>query len=60
MTFDVIATGSTGNAVVINGSILIDVGVPFKSLEAVKKDLKLVLKQKKSLLLKIFLKMVYL
>ena len=43
MTFDVIATGSTGNAVVINGSILIDVGVPFKSLEAVKKDLKLVL-----------------
>lgn len=24
MTFDVIATGSTGNAVVINGSILID------------------------------------
>lgn len=43
MTFDVIATGSTGNAVVINGSILIDVGVPFKALEAVKKDLKLVL-----------------
>ena len=43
MTFDVIATGSTGNAVVINRSILIDVGVPFKALEAVKKDLKLVL-----------------
>lgn len=43
MTFDVIATGSTGNAVVINGSILIDCGVPFKYLEAVKKDLKLVL-----------------
>ena len=43
MTFDVIATGSTGNAVVINGIILIDAGVPFKALEAVKKDLKLVL-----------------
>lgn len=43
MTFDVIATGSTGNAVVINGNILIDCGVPFKALEAVKKDLKLVL-----------------
>lgn len=43
MTFDVIATGSTGNAVVINGSILIDCGVPFKALEPVKKDLKLVL-----------------
>lgn len=43
MTFNVIATGSTGNAVVINDSILIDVGVPFKALEPVKKDLKLVL-----------------
>lgn len=43
MTFDVIATGSTGNAVVINGDILIDCGVPFKALEAVKRDLKLVL-----------------
>lgn len=43
MTFDVIATGSTGNAVVINGNILIDCGVPFKALDAVKKDLKLVL-----------------
>lgn len=43
MTFDIIATGSSGNAVVLNGNILIDVGVPFKKLEAVKKDLKLVL-----------------
>lgn len=43
MTFDVIASGSSGNAVVINGEILIDVGVPFKALEGVKKDLKLVL-----------------
>lgn len=43
MTFNVIATGSTGNAVVIGGSILIDCGVPFKALEPVKKDLKLVL-----------------
>ena len=43
MTFEVIASGSTGNAVVINREILIDVGVPFKALEGVKKDLKLVL-----------------
>lgn len=43
MTFNVIATGSTGNAVVINYSILIDCGVPYKALEPVKKDLKLVL-----------------
>lgn len=43
MTFNIIATGSTGNAVVINESILIDCGVPFKALEPVKKELKLVL-----------------
>lgn len=43
MTFNVIASGSTGNAVVINDSILIDCGVPYKALEPVKKDLKLVL-----------------
>lgn len=43
MTFDVIASGSSGNAVVINDSILVDCGVSFKALEAVKKGLKLVL-----------------
>ena len=43
MTFDVIATGSAGNAVVLNDTILIDCGVPFKKLEHVKDDLKLVL-----------------
>ena len=43
MTFEVIATGSAGNAVVVNGEILIDCGVPFRALEGVKKDLKLVL-----------------
>ena len=43
MTYDVLATGSSGNAVVINGTILIDCGVPFKTLEPVKKGLKLVL-----------------
>lgn len=43
MTFEVIASGSTGNAVVINRNILIDCGVSFKALSGVKKDLKLVL-----------------
>ena len=43
MTFDVIATGSSGNAVVINDTIMIDCGVPLKALEPVKKDLSLVL-----------------
>lgn len=43
MTFDVLATGSAGNAVVLNGSILIDCGVSCKALEPVKKDLRLVL-----------------
>lgn len=43
MTYDIISTGSRGNAVVINGDILIDCGVPFRMLEPVMKDLQLVL-----------------
>lgn len=45
MTYDILATGSTGNAVVINGEILIDCGVPYKTLErsGYVKDLRLVL-----------------
>jgi len=33
MTYDILATGSSGNAVIINGEILIDIGVPYKTLE---------------------------
>ena len=45
MTYDIIATGSSGNAVVINGEILIDCGAPMKKLResGYIKDLKLVL-----------------
>ena len=43
MNFNVIATGSNGNAVVIDDCIMIDCGVPFKALQDVKKQLKLVL-----------------
>ncbi len=45
MTYDILATGSGGNAVVINGEILIDCGVPYKTLEksGYVKSLKLVL-----------------
>lgn len=43
MTFNIIATGSAGNAVVVNDQILIDCGVPYKRLEPVVKKLKLVL-----------------
>lgn len=43
MTYNIISTGSKGNAVVINDRILIDCGVPLKALEPVKKDLRLVL-----------------
>lgn len=43
MRYDIIATGSKGNAVVINKDILIDCGVPFAALAAVKKELRLVL-----------------
>lgn len=41
--FNIISTGSEGNATVISNSILIDCGVPFKSLSDYYKDLKLVL-----------------
>lgn len=45
MTYDILATGSTGNAVVINGEILIDCGVSMKKLResGYIKNLKLVL-----------------
>lgn len=43
MKYNIISTGSMGNAVVINDFILIDCGVPFKALKDVYKGLKLVL-----------------
>lgn len=43
MICDVISTGSKGNAVVLNGSILIDCGVPYKKLEPHVKSLQIVL-----------------
>lgn len=45
MTYDILATGSSGNAVVINGEILIDCGVSMKTLRdsGYIKSLKLVL-----------------
>lgn len=43
MTYNIIATGSTGNAVIINDNIMIDCGVSFKALHSVKQDLKLAL-----------------
>lgn len=43
MTYNILSTGSKGNAVIINDEILIDCGVPFKLLETHTKPLKLVL-----------------
>lgn len=43
MRCDVIASGSTGNAVLLDGEILIDCGVPFRALESVYRRLRLVL-----------------
>lgn len=43
MDYNIISTGSHGNAVVVNNNILIDCGIPFKSLKKVYKELKLVL-----------------
>ncbi|MDO5398782.1 MAG: MBL fold metallo-hydrolase [bacterium] len=43
MNYKIISTGSQGNAVVLNGDILIDCGVSFKALQKVCKKLVLVL-----------------
>lgn len=43
MDYNIISTGSHGNAVVLNDYILIDCGVSFKALKAVYKDLRIVL-----------------
>lgn len=43
MEYEILSTGSKGNAVVLNKSILIDCGVPFKTIEPYLYDLKAVL-----------------
>ncbi|MEA4932591.1 MAG: MBL fold metallo-hydrolase [Lawsonibacter sp.] len=43
MTCEIIQTGSKGNAVLLDGSLLLDCGVPFKLLEGCWQELKLVL-----------------
>ena len=43
MTYNIISTGSKGNAVVIGGFILIDCGVPFSRLHEVYRDISIVL-----------------
>lgn len=43
MTYNIISTGSKGNAVVIDGIILVDCGVPFSALKNVYCDIKIVL-----------------
>jgi hypothetical protein len=43
ITYEIISTGSEGNAVVVEKAILIDCGVPFKALQPYYRDLKLVL-----------------
>ena len=41
--YQVLSTGSAGNAVVVNRAVLIDCGVPYKAVEPFIKDLRLVL-----------------
>jgi len=42
VSYNIVASGSKGNAVVVNGNILIDCGVSFKALKEVYKELQLV------------------
>ena len=43
MDYEIISTGSDGNAVIINGKVLIDCGVSFSALKPYYRNLKLVL-----------------
>jgi L-ascorbate metabolism protein UlaG (beta-lactamase superfamily) len=43
ITFNIISTGSKGNAVILNETILIDCGIPYKQLQYHQERLKLVL-----------------
>lgn len=43
MDYNIISTGSHGNAVLLNEYMLIDIGVPFKALKKVYKNLKIVM-----------------
>lgn len=43
MNYDVIASGSSGNALLIENKILIDCGVPFSKIKPFYEDLKVVL-----------------
>ena len=43
MNYNIIKTGSLGNAVVLNDYLMVDIGVSFKALNEVYKDLKIVL-----------------
>lgn len=43
MTFEIIATGSKGNAVLLECGVLLDCGVPFRKLEGHVRELRLVL-----------------
>ena len=43
MTYNIISTGSSGNAVLLNGCILIDCGVSIKKLSEFERDIRLVL-----------------
>lgn len=42
MTYDIIATGSSGNCVILNGVISLDIGVPYKKVAPYVKGLQLV------------------
>lgn len=43
MEYDVIASSSAGNCVIVNKDIAVDMGVSFKTVKGVYRDLKLVL-----------------
>ena len=43
MEYEILGSGSSGNAVIINKNIMVDCGLSFKKIEPYARDLKLVL-----------------
>lgn len=43
MKYEVIATGSSGNCIIINDEIALDIGVTFKQIKSIYKKLRIVL-----------------
>jgi hypothetical protein len=42
MPYEIISTGSKGNCIVVNGNMMLDVGIPYKNIKNYLKDIKII------------------